>query len=97
MIEIGAQRLFAASCRARVERRLDDVAVGQRVVAEAVHRFEAHHLGEIRRIDLDRRLVREGESGRLDRRVVVGLVDEAILEHAPEHVVAPLDGARAGC
>ncbi len=46
----------------RVERRLDDVAIGQRVVAEPVHRFQAHHLGEIRRIDFDRRLVRKGRS-----------------------------------
>ena len=75
---------------------MDSVAIRHRIVAEPFERVAADHLGQVRRLDLDRWFVRVGQI-----RFGAGLLellgaDEAVLEHALQNVhVAAFHCARA--
>ena len=55
--------------------------------------FQAHHLGDVRRLDVGQRAVRLGTNYFVRGRVGGGLVDEAELAHAAQHVLAAFGGA----
>ncbi len=73
-----------------VHGRRDAIPLGERGIAEPLDHFEASHLGDVRRVELDDRPV----DARLDRhrvcRSALGLADLAGFDHAPQHVGPPL-------
>ena len=85
-----AQRPVRGALQAAVDRGHDLVAGAVQLLA--VHRREllAHHLRDVRCVDLDLRAVLGGLDRRDDRLVVLGLPDVALLEHAAQHVAAAL-------
>ncbi len=95
---VGEQRIVQAAVggllRLRLQRGAHAVAAGQRIVAELLDRLQADHLGQVRRFQLDRRLVRIGQIRLAVGGLVRGLIDEAVVEHPLQHVAAPDQCAR---
>jgi len=71
----------------------DAKSFGQRCVAVQAYHLEAHHLRDVRRLELDLRPMDAADDGHRGRRVVGRRVDLAGLPHAPQHVGAAAPGA----
>jgi hypothetical protein len=82
------QRHVRGALQAAVHGRDDLEAVGIDALAELLEQHEAHHLADVRRLDLHARAVKPARDGLVHRHLPGGLVEVAELAHAPQHVGA---------
>ena len=83
-----AQRRVGGALEPAVEGRPDLVPGGVGVFPVRLLHVRAHHLRDVGRFDLDGESVHLRGHRRVAGGVVLGLVDVAELQHAPQHVVA---------
>ena len=89
-----AQRAIGGLLQPAVDGGVDLVAGVLRRRAETPDDLEAHHLGDVRRLDVGERAVRLRSNYFLRGRIGRRRVDEAELAHAAQHVAAAFGGAR---